>query len=373
MSHKHLIALAAAALLAGCGGGDPSAPDISPEAARTALRAKALAVSATSVSTAEAARQLMDFAEGSIYASYFPGHPATQSLPPFLYRYYPSTGIYLGVAAGNNPNYPDGVYVMGGAFGASPRRVGAVTDYVTLVDTSGGGPTGPNNGCYDLALMDTAGTRIILDMQYSGDLTGTQHLDSTVGNVTGFEGNSLAREVSARTTGSGTSSGQAVNFDLDLKSYQRRSGDAEVTEYGTLLVSGTVQAGITGSLSTKIVWNPPVVNKQYGLALGQSYSLSRTGKSSSSIMFGAQSLPSTDTNLSYTDTVKYVSREQVTVPAGTYNTCRFDTSTSTGSSVSTSWVIVGYGIPVKSIDTNASGVVTQTGQATSITLNGQRL
>ena len=187
MSNKHLIALAALALLAGCGGGDTSAPNITPQAATEALRAKALAVSATAVSTAEAARQLMDFAEGSIYASYFPGHPATQSLPPFLYRYYPSTGIYLGVAAGNDPNYPDGVYVMGGEFGPDPKRVGAVTDYVTLVDTSAGGPPGPNNGCYDLALMDTAGPRMIVDMQYTGELTGSQPLDSTGGNVTGFD------------------------------------------------------------------------------------------------------------------------------------------------------------------------------------------
>jgi len=372
MSNKHLIALAALALLAGCGGGDPSAPNITPEAATTALRAKALEVRAAAVSTAEAARQLMDFAEGSIYASYFPGHPATQSLPPFLYRYYPSTGIYLGVAAGNDANYPDGVYVMGGEFGPNPKRVGAVTDYVTLVDPSGG-PTGPNNGCFDLALMDTSGTRLIVDMQFTGEMTGTQHLDSTVGNVTGYEGNSLAREMSLRTTGTGTSQGETVNFDLDLRSYQRRSGDAQVTEYGTVLVTGMVQAGLTGSMTTKLVWNPPVVNKQYALASGQSYSLSRTGKSTATMVFAGQTLSNTDTNLSYTETVKYVGRESTTVPAGTYNTCKFETRTSTSGSVSTSWVIVGKGIPVKSTDTNASGVITQTGQATSITLNGQRL
>jgi hypothetical protein len=97
VAYKFAIGLIALASLAACGGGATD-NEASPQAAVTALRAKALAIKATGVSSAEAARQLMDFAESSIYKSYFPGHPVTQSLPPFLYRYYPATGVYLGVA-----------------------------------------------------------------------------------------------------------------------------------------------------------------------------------------------------------------------------------------------------------------------------------
>ena len=133
-------------LLAACGGGDEpgrasakravagAAPTaITPDAARRALRAKALALRAAGLSADEVARQLLDFAEGSVYSSYFPGHPPTQSQPPFLYRFYESTGIYLGVAAGGDTTYPDGVWVMGGEFGPAPRRVCAVTDLITPV------------------------------------------------------------------------------------------------------------------------------------------------------------------------------------------------------------------------------------------------
>ena len=106
MSRKHLMALAAAALLVSCGGGHDAEPAATPQAAVDGLRAHILAIG--NVSTSEVARQLMDFAESSIYKSFFPGHPATLTFGPFLYRAY-SNGVLLGVASGNDRTYPDGV------------------------------------------------------------------------------------------------------------------------------------------------------------------------------------------------------------------------------------------------------------------------
>jgi hypothetical protein len=71
------------------------------------------------VALAESARQLMDFAEAQ-YPSFFPGHAATGSSGPFLYRHYPATGTYLAVAVRSDAGYQlNGVYVLGGAFGNS--------------------------------------------------------------------------------------------------------------------------------------------------------------------------------------------------------------------------------------------------------------
>ena len=138
------------------------------------------------------------------------------------------------VAAGNDANYPDGVNVMGGEFGPNPKRVGAVTDYVTLVDPSGG-PTGPNNGCFDLALMDTSGTRLIVDMQFTGEMTGTQHLDSTVGNVTGYEGNSLARETTTIAPG---------HFGIASYNVENLAGNAGAARFNAIAgqIAGTLGA-----------------------------------------------------------------------------------------------------------------------------------
>lgn len=68
------------------------------------------------------ASQLLDFGERQ-YPQYFPGHEPTLSFAPYLYRFYPATGIYLGVADAS-------VYVMGGVFGPAPLKVGAVSDFI---------------------------------------------------------------------------------------------------------------------------------------------------------------------------------------------------------------------------------------------------
>jgi hypothetical protein len=118
------MALVLAGLLAGCGGADEGVAAL--PAARTVVN----------VTPQEGARQLMDFGE-NVYPRYFPGHETTQSFPPFAFRYYPSTGVYLGVVVTSGTQYPlGGVYVMGGAFGSAPLQVGQQNAFITLADPS---------------------------------------------------------------------------------------------------------------------------------------------------------------------------------------------------------------------------------------------
>lgn len=110
-----------------------SAPQV---AAAQALRQRALAVSAQAVATSvvvpeEAALQLLDFAEAR-FPAFFPSRQPTRSLSPFVYRFYPQTGIHLGVVVMPGLGYEyGGVYVMGGSFGAAPLFVGPLTAFVT--------------------------------------------------------------------------------------------------------------------------------------------------------------------------------------------------------------------------------------------------
>lgn len=142
-----------AAVLAACGGGsdDTTAARAAPAAAATtqapaAARTEAAAslrhalaagaageatAAAQAVDTPTAAAQLLDYAEAQL-PGYFPTREATQQLAPFAYRFYPDTGIYLGVVLADGAGYPaQGVYVMGGPFGSAPMAVGQLTDYVT--------------------------------------------------------------------------------------------------------------------------------------------------------------------------------------------------------------------------------------------------
>ena len=132
MLRRSLSILLLAAVLQSCGGGREAVPS-APQQAVDSLRARALAVAAQAVAVApdEAARQLMDFGEAQ-FPQYFPSRQPTQSLPPFAYRYYPQTGVYLGVvvSAGLGNEYL-GVHVMGGPFGEEPQFVGPLASFIT--------------------------------------------------------------------------------------------------------------------------------------------------------------------------------------------------------------------------------------------------
>ena len=119
---KYGLALALAALLVGCGGGDA---DISAHAPLRAANA-----SATSTTPESAANQLLQAAEAA-YPLLFPTHPATQWALPFHYRYYASTGIHLAVVVATDSAYPlGGIYAAGGPFGTleNPTYLGLVSD-----------------------------------------------------------------------------------------------------------------------------------------------------------------------------------------------------------------------------------------------------
>lgn len=379
----HLIALAATALLAACGGGNDNA--VTPESAASAMRAHALsakpssaataavAAAATTITPEESARQLMDFGE-SVFKAYFPEHQTTQTFGPFKYRAY-SSGILLGVVVTADPAYTlGGVYVMGGVFGNSPVYVGQLTSFITPVAPvdPDPGPTGSGNGCHDLGLSETEGTHSTIAYQYVGPVTGNITTDLLIGGLATFEGQQ-AREATAKANGTTATAGVTVPIDTLVKTYQRRTGDAEMTIYGSKFSNTSTVAGFTTTTDTKTVNTPAWVDRSYALAIGQSLTTTQnsTITATTTITGSPVALPPTTTtsNSSTTQTVKYVGRESVSVPAGTYSACKYETTN--GGAVTTQWVIVGKGLMVKSV--SVTGNITQTLQATSVKLNGQSL
>jgi hypothetical protein len=126
--------LFACSLLAACGGGEPTsrrsalgAPAPTAGAVGEALPASTV----PTVSAAEAARQLLDFAQAR-YPEAFPGEPAILWFSPFAFRYYPATGLYLGVALHDEGGYKaGGVYLLRSDPGATPQSLGPAAGYVT--------------------------------------------------------------------------------------------------------------------------------------------------------------------------------------------------------------------------------------------------
>lgn len=376
------VVLAIAALLAGCGGGSDTAAtaEASPAAAAATMRARiqsaaptasaqAVAAAAT-VSPEEAARQLMNYGEAN-FPDLFPEHQTTLTFGAFRYRLY-SNGLYLGVVVSDaDPAYQmGGVYVMGKQFGVLPLYVAPLTSYITPTPTTDPDPSGAGNGCHDLALSDTEGTHAVIAYEYRGPTSGTVTVDMLTGAMTTFEGQQ-ARVLTSKTTGNTTTAGQTVALNIESKSYLRRTAESELTHYGSLLTTTNTVGALTTTTSTKVVYTPPWLDRQYALPLGDSLTTTQIG--ATTITTSTTGLPpTTNTGTVNTDlTLKYAGRETLAVPAGTFNTCKFESTNSGGVAATTQWVIVGKGLPVKTV--TVSGSTTQSSEATSVTLNGQKL
>lgn len=386
--NKHLIAIAAAAFLAGCGGGSDEAntstastPAAAAAQLRTAMSVQGGVKVSAAVSPAQAAEQLLNFAEAN-FPNYFPSHQATGTFDPFLFRYYPQTGVYVGVVVKANMGYTlDGVYVMGGTdFGSSPIYVGQLSSFITPVDPGTGGPTGPNNGCFDLAAAEQAGSVLLTSYEYTGYSTGNVTTETRVIGPKTFNGFN-AIESSSTTTGTLTTMGTAASQDSQGKSYFKRTGDAEVTRYGNQLVTtATVSTPVASTTTTTfdITYDPPSVDRWAGIALGQSITHTTTAKSTMTLQTTIAGVPmplppqvTVNPPSTSSQTIKFVARESVTVPAGTYSACKFEISAPGVSSVQTTWIHNGKGVLLKT--SSVINGVTSTQQATSVKLNGQNL
>jgi len=85
--------------------------------------------------------KIMDAAQQQ-FSQFFPSSQTTQTLDPWRYRFYPQTGIYLGVNQGDSA-----VYLLGGAFGDSIYTVGSVDSVLTMLGVQEGGTQGEEAFC----------------------------------------------------------------------------------------------------------------------------------------------------------------------------------------------------------------------------------
>jgi hypothetical protein len=111
------------ASLSACGGG--GLDEVQPAARQALASAAASQDPFGGFDKVTVSDQLLDFGEQR-FPQYFPGPGVTVAFQQYLYRFYPTTGVYLGVDQNTG-----GVYVMGGPFGAAPAFQGALTNFIT--------------------------------------------------------------------------------------------------------------------------------------------------------------------------------------------------------------------------------------------------
>jgi hypothetical protein len=109
------------------------------------------------------ASTLMDWAESN-YPAHFPGTKLNASLAPYLYRYYPETGNYLGVAG-------DEVFVLGPVSGGQVLAVGRLGEFACQVyPDSCQQATDSRNGSY--IAYSTAGERFTITVDFDAGTYG---------------------------------------------------------------------------------------------------------------------------------------------------------------------------------------------------------
>ncbi|NBQ69591.1 MAG: hypothetical protein EBU46_12500 [Nitrosomonadaceae bacterium] len=88
-------------------------------------------ISLASADTASDTDTLLNWAENN-YPAYFLTHQTTQSIAPWLFRFYPETNVYAGVNTNDN-----GVYVFGGPWGnINPTYIDSLSNLL-LAATNG--------------------------------------------------------------------------------------------------------------------------------------------------------------------------------------------------------------------------------------------
>jgi len=90
-----------------------------------------LSVNPVSAATATEIETVLNWAESNFQAL-FPNHRTTQMIDPWSFRFYPTTGIYVGIR-------DDDVFVLGGPWGLdSPTFVATVPNLLVQIQGSGG-------------------------------------------------------------------------------------------------------------------------------------------------------------------------------------------------------------------------------------------
>lgn len=231
---------------------------------------------------------------------------------------------------------------------------------------SGGTTSGSLNDCIDATaagLPTGFTTRNVYD--YQGIITGEQTVETVVNGAAAFEGQN-ATLTTATTTGTNQTQGVTVSTTTVNKVYQQALGGGRIKTLGALIdatIGGAVVAGISTpstTVSSKVVYDPAEENTEFTLAVGQSVTKTTTVRTTTA----GNTITSTGST-----THTFEARESITVPAGTYNTCRYRITS--GGDATTTWYIVGKGIMARSQATTSAG--TQTIQLKSGTFNGAPL
>lgn len=225
--------------------------------------------------------------------------------------------------------------------------------------TNNGSGSGNASACFNPAIM-AQGTKVVLNYKItdaqSNTVTNSSSNIEVKGTVT-FNGKSATESVSQT-----TATGAAPSTSTTKSYYTVDTGAKTFTFYGSIV---DVTAPVAGSSTLTIT---PEMVERFDVAAGNSYNQTYSIKTSIQVM----GFP-VDTTTDFVNQITFKGIESVTVPAGTFQACRIETSSKTTvlgnstTSVSTSWITVDKGVSVR---TESGGDVSE---LTSGSINGNAI
>ncbi len=116
---------------------------------------------------------LLNWAENN-YSQYFPNHQVTQKIDPWIFRFYPDTGIYAGVNRGDN-----NVYVLGGPWGNNPTLIDTLPNLMVLANSGNNSIPACNTATAPAGLVYTQSGNVV-NVTYQRPMYSAAHQQQLV-------------------------------------------------------------------------------------------------------------------------------------------------------------------------------------------------
>lgn len=372
-----LPALAVAALISACGGGDDAADGATAFAGRMRAAAAPTVVTttATAAATTVTATMALDWAEYK-FPDLFPKaiainyNPVVYQGVTYTAREYRGAwgSRYLGVT-------PDGrIFGLGDFTGNNLQQFNDIAHWSAQIladqcsvypGSCGNPPPGPLNECADpeAATLPT-GYRLKTVYEFTGTSTGEQTMETVIDGP-GFDfGGQSAIRVTSEMSGTAVVQGTPVTTNSKMETFQQLGANAVTRTLGDRV---EMSFGPFFSSKTSTSYNPARENLEFHIGLGQSVTITSTATTTTIEPPGSP--PSTAT---VTQTFRFEAKEPKTVLGRTYDTCRYRTDGINANSYTTTWFMLGRGVAVQ-IETTLNGVVTDVQRLKSGERNGAPL
>ncbi len=295
------------------------------------------------------------------YPSLFPGTGVPFSDVPYLGKVFSGRGYangnYLAVADGE-------AYGLGPFTDNVLQNFGSVQGFADLVcarvDCGGSSGGGSLNGC-----QPPASETLRTGMRFVG--TYVMNLFSPIVSTTETTTVSV---VDGPASFNGQSAIQITNTLLEDDGMTQSEGGIksyyQAAENGLVRSLGAEIGGLLGGLTTRTVFDPPILNSEFTLQVGQS--ITKTESTTTTFVGGPIVIPprSGTTTRTYT----FEARETIDVLGRSFDTCRYKEVASGTDYVSYSWHIVGIGISARLETRQANGTVSQRTELKSATIDG---